>query len=179
MPKQSLAPIIGTHVRLRLLTAADLPLTRVWRNQDHIRTWFLSSAVITAEQHAAWFRAYTQKDSDFVFIIEETHDLRKDLHKPVGQIALYNIDWERGRAEYGRLLIGEPGAARRGLAKEATQLLLAYSFQQFGLKEVRLEVLSHNAAAIALYRTCGFQQTAIHNGVISMRITPTNSGHER
>lgn len=173
MPKQALAPIIGSRLRLRLLTAADLPLTREWRNQAHIRTWFLSSAVISAEQHARWFSAYNQKANDFVFIIEETHD----LHKPVGQISLYDIDWDRRWAAYGRLLIGEPAATRRGLATEATQLLLAYAFDHLGLETLQLEVRQNNLIAIGLYQKCGFYiiDTDSQHGVHTMRLDKTTA----
>ena len=181
MPKRLLPPLIGSRVRLRLLTATDLPLTRAWRNQDHIRKWFLTSHVINPEQHAAWFRDYTQKDTDFVFIIEEmdkrneTHDTPKPVGKPIGQISLYKIEWQRRRAEYGRLMIGESQATGRGLAKEATQLLLRYGFQQLGLEEIKLETLSHNTTAIGLYQACGFRPTAEHSGIATMRITAINT----
>ena len=170
MPKRPLSPIIGSRVQLRLLTVADLPLTRAWRNQDHIRQWFLTPGVISAARHAAWFAAYVQKDTDFVFIIEEL-DETGAVSRPVGQIALYNIEWQQRRAEYGRLMIGEWQATGRGLAKEATQLLLAYGFQQFGLQEITLETFSHNTTAIGLYQACGFRPTAEHSGIATMRIT--------
>ena len=175
MSKPSLAPIIGSRLRLRLLTAADLPLTLEWRNQTHIRSWFLSSAVISAEQHATWFTAYSQKANDFVFVIEETHGLQKDLHRPVGQISLYNIDWRRRWAEYGRLLIGEPAASRQGLATEATQLLLTYAFDQLGLETLQLEVRQNNYIAIGLYQKCGFYiiDTDSQHGVHTMRLDKT------
>jgi hypothetical protein len=81
-------------------------MTLAWRNQDHIRTWFFHSDVITPEQHRRWFDAYRGRDDDFVFVIEETEELRR----PVGQVALYYIDWEPGTAEYGRLMIGDTDA---------------------------------------------------------------------
>ena len=176
MPKRRLPPIIGPRVRLRLLTAADLSLTRAWRNQDHIRKWFLSSRVISPEQHAAWFSAYADTDTDFVFIIDEWNETA-ELYKPVGQIALYHIEWQRRRAEYGRLMIGEPHATRCGLATQATQLLLSYAFQQLGLEEIWLETFSHNTTAIGLYQACGFRHTATHKGVSTMRVGK-NEAHQ-
>ncbi|MBI3798047.1 MAG: GNAT family N-acetyltransferase [Deltaproteobacteria bacterium] len=164
MAKRQISPIRGPRVRLRVLEEADLPMTREWRNQDHIRRWFIYSAVITPEQHWRWFARYAQRDDDFVFVIEET----QNLQKPIGQISLYNIEWARGRAEYGRLLIGEAAAGGKGLAREATQLLLAYAFEQLGLKEIELEVFSTNAAAIAIYCSCGFRKISESNGLQKM-----------
>ena len=49
----------------------------------------------------------------------ERHTTRKRVPgacyyvRPVGQAAIYNIDWLRGTAEFGRLMIGEADAAGR------------------------------------------------------------------
>lgn len=76
--------------------------------------------------------------------------------RPIGQAAIYNVDWLKGTAEFGRLMIGEADAAGRGLAQEATEALLALAFE-LGLQEVHLEVLAGNERAIKLYEACGFQ----------------------
>ncbi len=147
MAKRTFPPLVGDRVRLRLLEEADLPQTRAWRNQAHIRRWFVNSSVIEPEQHQRWFEAYRDRDDDFVFIIEETQDLRK----PIGQVALYRIDWDRGQAEYGRLMIGEADAAGRGLAHEATDVLLRFAITTLKMREIELEVFADNAAAIRIY----------------------------
>jgi diamine N-acetyltransferase len=151
--KRTIPPLVGNRVRLRLLEEADLPQTRAWRNQAHIRRWFVNSSVIEPEQHQRWFEAYRDRDDDFVFIIEETQDLRK----PIGQVALYRIDWDRGKAEYGRLMIGEADAAGRGLAREATDVLLRFATTTLKIHEIELEVFADNAAAIKIYAACGFR----------------------
>ncbi len=70
MAKRLIPPIVGERVRLRLLEEADLPRTLAWRNQDHIRRWFVHSDVISPEQHRRWFGAYRERDDDFVFVVE-------------------------------------------------------------------------------------------------------------
>lgn len=154
MVKQSLSPITKEGLKLRLLEEADLPMTLMWRNQDHIRRWFIHSEILTPEQHRDWFQGYRQKDNDYLFIIEETRTLKK----PVGQISLYNIDWTRKSAEYGRLMIGEAEAQGKGFAKEASRLILDYAFQELGLTKIELEVFEDNKPAIAVYLACGFQE---------------------
>ena len=91
---------------MRLLEERDLPLTLEWRNREENRHWFFSSDPIAPEQHRRWFDRYKEKDDDFVFVIEEMESLKR----PVGQLSLYDIDWAAGRAEFGRLLIGDPEA---------------------------------------------------------------------
>ncbi len=164
MAKRHVAPLDGGRVRLRLLEEADLPMTLAWRNQAHIRKWFLHSEVITPEQHHRWYEQYWDRDDDFVFVIEET----ETLGRPIGQAALYHADWAHGRVEFGRLMIGDAEAIGLGLATLSTTRLLSLAFIEWGLREVRLEVLSGNVAARAVYGRCGFEMTAEHDGVIDM-----------
>jgi diamine N-acetyltransferase len=170
MPKRQIEPIAGGRVRLRLLAEGDLAMTLAWRNQDHIRRWFLSSAVISPEQHAAWFATYRERDDDFMFVIEETEALRR----PVGQVSLYHVDRVAGRAEYGRLLIGDAVATGQGLAREATALLVAEGLSRWGLREIYLNVKTDNAAAIAIYDKCGFRAVASEAGVLRMAVSRSN-----
>lgn len=152
MPKRQVAPIVGRGIRLRLLTAADLERTLAWRNRDENRRWFLHSEPIAPEQHARWYGSYSGRDDDFVFVIED----REEAGAPVGQVALYRIDWDGRVAEFGRLLVGEPSARGKGLGLEATRTALELGFGTWGLDRIHLEVIAHNGRAISIYQRCGF-----------------------
>lgn len=166
MPKLKLPPIVGDRIILRLLEQNDLPLTLLWRNQDKIRKWFINTDVIQEDKHLAWFERYMKLDNDFIFVI-----LAKDLDNlPVGQISLYNINWEISRAEYGRLMIGHPIAKGKGYARQATALLLDFAFNTLDLNEVFLEVKSDNKSAIAIYESAGFSITKQSSNLITMAI---------
>lgn len=164
MSKRAFPPLQSDRVRLRLLEPADLPLTLAWRNRDEIRRWFFTSDVLTPEGHRAWFDGYVARDDDFVFVIEE----RAEVNRPVGQVALYHVDWQTGRAEFGRLMIGEPDAAHRGLAREATTLLVNHALTDLGLREVYLMLRADNASALAVYRACGFETTSQDGDTLTM-----------
>ncbi len=159
--------IVNQRVRLRLLEDSDLPMTLRWRNQDHIRKWFFHSDAITPEQHQAWFKRYLQQDDDYVFIIEEV----AAAFRPVGQVAIYHIDWAIRQAEFGRLMIGEPEAVGKGLAHAATKLLVDTAMDSLGLQEVYLEAFADNVPALAIYTACGFQITGRHDNVLRMSKT--------
>ena len=165
MPKRAIAPLVNGPVRLRLLEAADLPLTLAWRNQDHIRKWFLHSDVITPEQHRAWWERYSDRDDDFVFVIEEVATLRR----PIGQVALYRVDWSLRRAEFGRLMIADAAARGRGLARLATSCLVEAALGEWGMEEVVLVVLEANATALRVYHDCGFESISRSAGNVHMR----------
>ena len=164
MTKRAFPPIQSERVRLRLLEESDLPLTLAWRNQDHVRRWFFNPELITAEQHRAWFGTYVQRDDDYVFIIEQV----QPALRAVGQVALYRIEWQAGRAELGRLMIGESQAAGKGLAREAMRLLVHEALGGLGLHEVYLEVYDDNLPALAIYAACGFRTTARRGKVLTM-----------
>lgn len=170
MTKRHVEPVARGRVRLRPLAEADLALTLRWRNQEHIRRWFINSDALTPEQHRGWFERYAGRDDDFVFVIEET----AELLKPVGQIAVYDIDWEQGRGEYGRIIVGEPGAAGRGLAKEATALILDFAFGTLGLAEVVAHVKPENAASLAVCAACGFREVEERDGLKRLVARPAS-----
>lgn len=165
MSKRFIAPLVTGRVRLRLLEEADLPMTLAWRNQDHIRQWFLNSDAITPEQHRGWYEQYRDRDDDFVFIIEETETLRR----PVGQVALYRVDWLVRRAEFGRLMIADAGARGLGLAHLATTCMVEAALGLWGIEEIDLEVLDTNTAALRVYHDCGFEPTSRSAGIVNMR----------
>jgi len=165
LPKQMIPPIEGGRIRLRLIERTDLPMTLRWRNQDHIRKGFFHSEIISPEQHQVWFEGYLERDNDYVFIIEETYKFQR----PVGQISLYNIDWNKKRTELGRFMIGDAEASGKGLAKKACQLLIEFAFDQWNLGEIYLRVLKQNAV-IAFYRKLNFQREREYGNKVFMRL---------
>lgn len=167
-PKRSVPPICGRRVRLRLLEEADLPLTLAWRNRDAVRVWFTHSDVLSPETHRAWFEKYRVRDNDFVFVIELPSE--NGPARPVGQLSVYDIDWSRGTAEIGRLLVGEPDAERRGYGVEAFRLLCGYSFTGLGLRTLLGRVLPHNSRSQALCLRCGFVNQGIGGGHVNLTL---------
>ncbi len=163
MGKRQLAPLQTARIRLRLLEEHDLPRTLAWRNQDHVRRWFFASEPLTPPQHSAWFASYRERDDDFTFIIEE-----RDSRRPIGQVAIYHVDWGGRTADFGRLMIGEPDAAGRGLALEAAAAAVNLAIGPLGLREIYLEVLPGNVRAIGLYEACGFEVTGRSDKAVRM-----------
>ena len=54
-------------------------------------------------------------------------------------------------------MIGEAEAAGRGLAHEATDVLIRYATTTLGIHEIELEVFADNGPAIAIYSAWGFR----------------------
>jgi diamine N-acetyltransferase len=149
---------------MRLLEERDLPLTLEWRNREENRQWFFSSDPIAPEQHRRWFERYKEKDDDFVFVIEELESLKR----PVGQLSLYDIDWAAGRAEFGRLLIGDPEAHGLKLAQLATTGLTDEALAGWGLREIMVYCRESNTRAIRVCAASGFEIVGTADQVTTM-----------
>jgi RimJ/RimL family protein N-acetyltransferase len=160
--KTKISNIAGTTIQLRQLDFGDIEMVRRWRNQDSIRKWFVYSEIITEEQQLKWWEKYSLAENDLMFIIE-----RLDDSFPVGAVALYNITFG-DKAEFGRLMIGEPSAQGKGYAVEAAKLLTEYGLSELKLKEIYLEVFKDNAAAYNVYVKSNFTTCGSKNGLILM-----------
>src|SRR5208283_5016290 len=79
---------------------------------------------------------------------------------PVGLIGLSNLNLRYGRAEYW-IYIGETESRRKGLASDATVLILDYGFNTLALHRVYLVVMENNLPALAMYRKLGFVQEGV------------------
>ncbi|CAK0746715.1 GCN5-related N-acetyltransferase [Gammaproteobacteria bacterium] len=153
-------------VWLRPLTAADIELTRVWRNRDEVRRWFKDSAVITADQQRYWFDAYRKQSDDFVWLVE-------DAARPgevVGQASVYAIDWDAKKAEIGRF-IAAPRARGMGNMIAACRAVIHYCFVELDLDMLMLDVFIENVIALHIYRKCGFMSLTQEGGVVGMVLT--------
>lgn len=140
--------IDGANTHLRPLEERDLEMVRVWRNAA--RESFIDSREISAEGQRAWFGAYSSRDDDRMFVIEDMSGT------PVGVIALYDIDTREGIAEFGRIIIGDAASRGRGLARDAAEALIGHARDALGLSALRLAVLSDNVRARELYTSLGF-----------------------
>lgn len=78
----------------------------------------------------------------------------------IGICRLHSFVASGGRASYA-IGIFDPTLLGKGLGTEATRLVLAYAFDELGLRRVEARVLAYNNRAIAAYYKCGFRQERI------------------
>jgi RimJ/RimL family protein N-acetyltransferase len=146
MTSATIAPVISEDAVLRMLDAADLRLTREWRNHAESRDAFHSTSLISPDGHLAWYDAYLHRDDDFVFIMEVGG-------RPVAQAAIYDVAARAG--EFGRLLV-DPAARGTGLSHRVIGLCLRVADETLQLDDLHLEVKPGNARAIRAYERAGF-----------------------
>jgi UDP-4-amino-4,6-dideoxy-N-acetyl-beta-L-altrosamine N-acetyltransferase len=147
--------IEGERVLLRRMSREDAADVVRMRAEPEVQAQLFSAGPPTIEEHLRWLADVEARGDRHEFMIVERASGRS-----VGTIGLSHIDQVNRRAEYG-VLIGEPGARGKGLAAEASRLLLGYAFGTLGLRRVYLHVFARNADALRLYRRVGFQPEGV------------------
>lgn len=164
MTSEVIPPVREGDATLRMLTAADLPLTLAWRNHPDSRAWFLSTAVLEPHQHELWFEAYQRREDDYVFIVEVDQTAR-------AQVALYNIS--PAGAEFGRLLV-DPDARGQGFSHRVIALCIRAAKERLALPKLTLEVKQDNVAALRAYDRAGFTEVRRDSqGIVHMEVRLT------
>lgn len=144
----------GRVTKLRPMELADL--------DGPYACWINNQAADHFSQHAL----FPQNIDDLRRFYDGLRANRNVLHlaiedagsgQHVGNISLQNIDWINRRAEFA-ILLGHPEAAGKGLATEASSLLLNHGFRRLNLKRVWLGVNAENQKALNLYKRLHFRE---------------------
>lgn len=143
--------IVGERVLLRPLDERDTDDVLRWRAEPGTLERLFGEVPPTRDEHLAWLARMRAQGDRQEFVIVD-----RDADRAVGTIGLSHIDRRYRRAEYG-ILIGEPAARGRGIAREASRLLLDHAFGPLGLCRVYLHVFPDNEPALRLYRRLGFR----------------------
>lgn len=153
-------------IGLEMLKEVHLGLIFMARNISEIRKWFLTSKPLIWKNHLNWFSEYSKKSNDIVFIIVD----EINNNKPIGQLALYDIDYQNGVAEYGRCMIWDEEALGKGFLEKASRLLADISKKQLGINKWFLDVKSDNTKAIYIYEKLGFKKTGEVDSIVKMEL---------
>lgn len=141
-------------IQLRPLEEADLELLRLLRNKN--RHFFINKNEITADQQSTWFKQYLAKNDDIMFAI------RCPTMGFAGAIALYDIDFKKSSAVFGRIVVSEN--APRFTGTYAIEALLLFARNILKIKTITCSVLKDNQRAIAIYERVGFCKYASEEG---------------
>lgn len=136
------------NVKLRKFQEQDVPNKVKWINDAENNQYLHYELPLLEEKTVEWFRKIEGRADRYDAVIEYDE-------VPVGIIGLLGV--QDGRAEY-YITIGEKEYKGRGIAKEATELLLQYAFINLKLKEVYLYTEEENIGAQKLFEKCGFEK---------------------
>lgn len=156
-PAATLLPVTnltGKKVSLGPLRREWLPHYQHWLNDfEMIKLVDRRFRPHSTEWIATWYERHANGNGDtLLFTIIENDSVR-----PVGNIALQEIDYRNRTAELG-VYIGDTASRGQGYGTEATSLLINFAFRVLGLQNVMLRVYEYNEAAIRVYEKTGFRE---------------------
>lgn len=148
----------GERVGLGPLRKDLLALYARWMSDPAVKRGTGSLGLETAESEQAWLERVTEADAgrrpaSAHFTV---HELASG--EPVGTSSLMAIDHFTRTARFG-IALGE--GRGQGFGTEATRLTLDWGFHVLALRNVLLEVLPWNTAAIRAYEKAGFRRVGV------------------
>lgn len=136
------------NVKLRKFEEKDVPYKVKWINDVENNQYLHYDLPLLEEKTYIWL-ANTKDRKDRYDAVIECDGV------PVGIIGLLNITDRK--AEY-YITLGEKEYKGKGVAKEATSILLKYAFNSLNLEEVYLYTEEENIVAQKLFEKCGFEK---------------------
>lgn len=88
----------------------------------------------------------------------------KDSKKHIGNIKIDPINVETNSGEYG-ILMGDRENWGKGYAKQASNTIINYCFEQLKLSKITLGVIEDNVNAVLLYKKMGFAIDEVKSNV--------------
>jgi UDP-2,4-diacetamido-2,4,6-trideoxy-beta-L-altropyranose hydrolase/UDP-4-amino-4,6-dideoxy-N-acetyl-beta-L-altrosamine N-acetyltransferase len=135
---------------LRIMTDADLPMVRAWRNHDSIRTFMLTQDDIAPDAHRSWFEKASTDPNRHLMIFEQDR-------QPNGFMNL-KVDPASNSADWG--FYAAPGAPK-GTGTRMGEAAIAYAFQTLGVNKICGQVLDYNEASLRFHQRLGFQKEGV------------------
>ena len=137
---------------LKSLEQKNIEDLRILRNKKENRKCFIYQNEITREEQEKWYKNYLKKENDIMF----SAFINGVLEKPIGYAALYDIDKNSKKCEFGRIIVDKSRASKKGIGYQITKCLCEIGFEKLGLEMIYLEVFSDNIPAIKTYLKVGF-----------------------
>ena len=140
-------------VTIRKFEASDIPNKVKWINDSRNNTFLHYDLPLEIENTRNWFEKNRHRTDRYDAVIDVDG-------QPVGLIGLLSIDQKNKKAEY-YVTIGEQTFLRKGVANQASKLLLDFAFAELGLNRIYLYTETDNSAAIKSYEKIGFRREGL------------------
>ncbi|CAE6887998.1 Spermidine N(1)-acetyltransferase [Paraburkholderia domus] len=145
----------SNRIKLRAIEEGDLPLIASWRSDPQVYEYFYEFLPISSRQQRNWFEKQLQDGSEINLVVSNLSGVA------VGTVSIYHIDRRNRKAEWGRLIIGDPAARSGGIGAEIEALILQYAFEHLNLHKLYCEVLVENEKVVSLHKKFGFREEGI------------------
>ena len=151
------APILHTdRLLLKPLSFEHLSQDYVdWLNDVEVYKYLETGGNYTFEMLNEYLKEVEKKDIYFWAV----HSKANDLH--IGNIKIDPINYKHSVAEYG-IMMGRKSEWGKGFAKEATQRIIDFCFNELKIRKITLGVVADNFAALKLYEKLNFKIEGIY-----------------
>lgn len=143
----------GVRISIRKFEKADIPKKVEWINNPENNQFLHYDIPISITGTEKWFDSHVNDTNRFDAVMEADG-------VPVGTIGLLSIDRKNSKAEY-YVAMGETSYKGKGVAKEASRLILQYGFEELGLNRVYLYTEIDNISAQKLFERVGFTKEGV------------------
>lgn len=135
-------------VSIRRFEETDIPKKVEWINNSQNNKYLHYDIPLEIKKTEKWFVNNIGNTNRYDAVIEVDGI-------PCGIIGLINIDKKNKKAEY-YIAMGEMAFKKRGIATEASRLILKYAFHDLGMNRVYLYTEIENIPAQRLFDRIGF-----------------------
>ena len=126
-----------------------------WMNDPDVIRYMESGGNYTEEKLRSFLKEVEEKEILFWAI----HLKENGMH--LGNIKMDPVSEKDSRAEYG-IMMGRKSEWGKGYAREASNAIIDYCFNELGIRKITLGVVADNEAAVHLYKTMGFSQEGVY-----------------
>ena len=138
---------------IRKFKFEDIPSKIRWINNPENHAYLHYDIPLEYDRTVTWFRDNEGRSDRYDAVIEVDGN-------PVGLIGLLSIEQKNRKAEY-YISLGETAYKGKGVAFQATGLILEHAFMKLGLQKVYLYTEVGNIAAQRLFEKSGFRKEGI------------------
>jgi RimJ/RimL family protein N-acetyltransferase len=151
---------MAARVTLRDFRAEDAAAVHRWFNDERVTADLVGSRDSFGEDDAAgWVERAMDSSRDRKWAI-----LLDGGDEPVGFVALFGL--ERDTGPELAVLVGDPAAWGKGVAREAERLACIQGFREHGAHRIHAEIPATNVAAQRVVTHLGFRQEGTMRGAI-------------
>lgn len=144
---------LDVKITIRKFERTDISKKVDWINNPENNQYLHYDIPISVAGTEKWFDSHINDTNRFDAVMEADG-------VPVGTIGLLNIDRNNSKAEY-YVAIGDTAYKGKGVAKEASHLILQYGFEELGLNRIYLFTEIDNIAAQKLFEKVGFRREGV------------------
>lgn len=148
------------EITIRKFERTDIPKKVEWINNSANNQFLHYDIPISVEGTERWFDSHKGENTRYDAVIEADG-------VPVGTIGLLSVNRKDSKAEY-YIAMGKTSYKGKGVAREASRLILQYGFEVLGLNRIYLFTEVENIAAQKLFERVGFiKEGLIRQDIVS------------